>query len=292
MNEKVREKAILKVSYLSIIVNCFLSVFKLIAGIVGNSVAMISDAVHSISDVLSTFVVILGVKLSSKVSDEGHQYGHERLESVMSIVLAIMLLLVGFEIGQIGLKNIFNFKNIEIVMPGMITIVAAILSILLKEGMYWVTYLIGKKYNSSMLKADAWHHRSDALSSIASLIGIVGFRLGFVLLDSIASLIICLVIIKIAIDIFKESFDKLVDKSCNKEETDKIKNIIVNIKGVRTIDDLKTRIFGDKIYVDIEIGVDSYLTVLEGHGIAQNVHDKLEEEIKEIKHCMVHINPV
>lgn len=292
MDIKVRERAILKVSYLSIIINCFLSIFKLIAGIVGNSVAMVSDAVHSISDVLSTFIVILGVKLSSKVSDESHQYGHERLESVMSIILAIMLLLVGLEVGQVGLKNIINYKDTEILIPGIITIIAAILSILLKEGMYWVTYLTGKKYNSSMLKADAWHHRSDALSSVASLIGIVGSRLGFVLLDSIASLVICLVIIKIAVDIFIESFNKLVDKSCSKKENDKIRNIIINVKGVKTIDDLKTRVFGDKLYVDVEIGVDRNLTVLEGHNIAQNVHDKLEDEIKEIKHCMVHINPV
>ena len=291
MTEKDREKLILKVSYLSIAVNCFLSGFKLISGLLGHSVAMVSDAVHSISDVASTFIVILGVKLSNKISDEDHQYGHERLESVMSVVLAVMLLFVGIGIGEVGVKNIINYKNIEILTPGLITVIAAILSIVLKEGMYWITYIVGKKVQSSMLKADAWHHRSDALSSVGSLIGIIGARMGFILLDSIASLVICVIIVKISIDIFKESFEKLVDKSCDVKTKEEIKSEIQSIEGVKNIDDLKTRIFGDKIFVDVEISVDPLLTVKEGHDIAENVHNKVENLNEKIKHCLVHVNP-
>ena len=291
MEQLDREKLILKVSYLSIVVNCFLSCFKLVAGLLGNSVAMVSDAVHSISDVASTFIVILGVKLSNKISDDDHQYGHERLESVMSIVLAVMLLFVGLGIGEVGVENIINYKEIEILTPGLIAVIAAILSIALKEGMYWVTYLIGKKVQSSMLKADAWHHRSDALSSVGSLIGIVGARMGFLLLDSIASIVICVIIVKISIDIFKESFEKLVDKSCDTKTKEDIVTEIKKVNGVKSIDDLKTRIFGDKIFVDVEISVDPLLTVKEGHDIAENVHDNVEKLNDKIKHCLVHVNP-
>ena len=157
--------------------------------------------------------------------------------------------------------------------------------------MYWITYLVGKKVQSSMLKADAWHHRSVALSSVGSLIGIIGARMGFILLDSIASLVICVIIVKISIDIFKESFEKLVDKSCDVKTKEEIKSEIQSIEGVKNIDDLKTRIFGDKIFVDVEISVDPLLTVKEGHDIAENVHNKVENLNEKIKHCLVHVNP-
>jgi cation diffusion facilitator family transporter len=253
---------------------------------------MVSDAVHSLSDVLSTFVVILGVKLSSKLSDDDHQYGHERLESVMAIVLSIMLLVVGLEIGQVGVKNLINYKSVFIAIPSVINVIAAIVSILVKEMMYWVTYLVGKKVNSSMLKADAWHHRSDALSSVGSLIGVLGARYGYIWLDSVASLVICLFILKIAFDIFKESVDKLVDKACDKTTEKNLISVAKSVKGVEHVDDIKTRIFADKIYVDMEICVDGSLTVSQGHYIAENVHESVESFDSRIKHCTVHVNPI
>lgn len=289
-NKDDRENKILAVSYISIIANCFLSLFKLIAGLLGNSISMVSDAIHSISDVASTFVVIFGVKLSNKISDDDHQYGHERLESVMSIVLATMLLIVGLGIGETGIKNLFNYGALK--TPSLIALIAAIVSILVKEGMYWLTIIVAKQTKSSMLKADAWHHRSDALSSIGSLIGIIGARCGYIWTDSVASIIICIVIVKIALDIFKESFGKLVDKACDNDTKKKIYDKILNIDGVKNIDDLKTRMFADKIYVDVEIAVDGTLTVYEGHNIAQKVHDDIENLDDRIKHCMVHINPI
>lgn len=287
-----REKLILQVSYLSIFVNVLLSIFKFVAGIIGHSVAMISDAVHSLSDVLSTFVVIIGVKISNKVSDDNHQYGHERLESVMAIVLSILLLVVGLGIGKVGITNLLNYKTLVIDIPTRLTLVAALLSILVKEGMYWITLIISKKVNSSMLKADAWHHRSDALSSVGSLLGILGARHGYVWLDSLASIIICLFILKIAFDIFIDSVDKLVDKACNNEVVNKFNNIINSVDGVEQVDELKTRVFADKIYVDVEICVNGMLTVFEGHEIAENVHNAIEACDKSVKHCSVHVNPI
>lgn len=286
-----REKLILKVSYLSILVNCFLSIFKLLCGFFGNSISMISDGIHSLSDVLSTFIVIIGVKISQKVADKEHPYGHERLESAMSIVLAVLLLVVGLGIGERGFVNICNYKTLDIEEPAFINVIAAIISIITKEGMYWITYLVGKKVESSMLKADAWHHRSDALSSIGSLIGVVGAKY-FILTDSIASLVICLFILKVAFDIFKDAIDKLVDKACDDKLEQSIIKTMLSIKGVERVDELKTRQFADRIYVDTEIAVDGNLKVSEGHEIAQRVHDKVEQLDYKIKHCAVHVNPI
>lgn len=291
MGSKEREKLILSVSYLSIVINCLLSVFKLLSGYFGHSISMVSDGIHSLSDVLSTFIVILGVKLSSKSADKGHPYGHERLESAMSIVLAVLLLIVGLGIGQKGILNVINYQTLEIQEPGFVNIIAAIVSIITKEGMYWVTYLVGKKVDSSMLKADAWHHRSDALSSIGSLIGVVGARY-FILTDSIASIVICLFIIKIAVDIFRDAMSKLVDEACDAVLQEEIVNEILSIVGVEHIDDIKTRQFADKVYVDAEIAVDGNLRVVDGHEIAQKVHDSVEKLDLRIKHCTVHVNPV
>lgn len=291
MDSKEREKLILSVSYLSIVINCLLSVFKLLSGYFGHSISMVSDGIHSLSDVLSTFIVILGVKLSGKVADAGHPYGHERLESAMSIVLSVLLFVVGLGIGQKGIVTILNYQTIEIKEPAFINIVAAVVSIITKEAMYWVTFLVGKRVDSSMLKADAWHHRSDALSSIGSLIGVVGARY-FILTDSIASLVICLFIVKIAVDIFKDAMDKLVDRACDEVLQKSIMEEILSISGVEHIDDIKTRQFADKVYVDAEIAVDGNLRVVDGHAIAQKVHDNVEKLDLRIKHCTVHVNPV
>lgn len=291
MDIKERDKLILRIAYISIAVNCMLSIFKLIAGCFGNSIAMISDGIHSLSDVLSTFIVIIGVKISSKKEDKEHPYGHERLESVMSIILSVLLLVVGLGIGQRGILNILNYKNIKLEIPDNINIWAAVISIVIKEWMYWITYLTGKKVESSMLKADAWHHRSDAISSIGSLIGVVGAKY-FILSDSITSIVICLFIIKVSIDIFRESIDKLVDKACDENIQEKIKMSILKVEGVQHIDEIKTRQFADKIYVDTEIAVSGDLKVSDGHEIAQKVHDKVEGLDNKIKHCTVHVNPV
>lgn len=286
---KNNEKIAIKVSVISIILNCLLTLIKFISGVISKSSAMISDSVHSLSDVLSTFVVIIGVKISNKKADSDHPYGHERIECVSAIILSGMLFIIGALIGINGIKNVTNSSNL--VMPGVLALIASIISIISKEAMYQYTIRVSKKINSAALKADAWHHRSDALSSIGSFIGILGSRLGFKIFDPLASVIISLCIIKVSIDIFKDAIDKMVDKSCDKEVIDKVISVIEKNESVKNIDDIKTRKFGNKAYVDVEISVDENLLLKDAHKVAEEIHDSVENEINIVKHCMVHVNP-
>ena len=286
---KNNEKVAIKVSIISIILNCLLTLIKFISGVISKSSAMISDSVHSLSDVLSTFVVIIGVKISNKKADSDHPYGHERIECVSAIILSGMLFIIGALIGINGIKNVTNSSNL--VMPGVLALIASIISIISKEAMYQYTIRVSKKINSAALKADAWHHRSDALSSIGSFIGILGSRLGFKIFDPLASVIISLCIIKVSIDIFKDAIDKMVDKSCDKEVIDKVISVIEKNESVKNIDDIKTRQFGNKAYVDVEISVDENLLLKDAHKVAEEIHNSVENEINIVKHCMVHVNP-
>lgn len=286
------KKTAMRVSAVTIVWNVILSIFKLIAGIVGRSGAMISDAVHSASDVFSTIIVILGINIASRQSDEDHQYGHDRLECVAAILLAVVLFATGIGIGIGGINKIIAGTAGKDEVPGIIALLAAIASIVVKESMFWYTRSAAKKINSGALMADAWHHRSDALSSVGALIGIGGARLGFPVLDPIASVIICVFIVKAAYDIFKDAIDKMVDKSCDEETEEKMRQLIEKQTGVLKVDVLRTRLFGAKMYVDIEIAADGDITLREGHEIAQVVHDKVEEEFPLVKHCMVHVNPL
>lgn len=290
--EENMEKSIaMKVSAVSIIINIVLSLLKLLAGFIAHSGAMISDAVHSASDVFSTFIVIIGVHISNKKSDDEHQYGHERLECVASIILSVVLSATGIGIGLQGIEKILAGDYGKLQVPGMLALIAAIVSIMVKEWMYWYTRTAAKKINSSALMADAWHHRSDALSSIGAFIGILGARFGFPILDSAASVVICIFIEKAAYDIFKDSVDKMVDKSCDHETIDRMRTVIEKQEGVIRIDEMKTRLFGAKIYVDIEIAADGTKPLNETHQIAERVHDAIEAEFPMVKHCMVHVNP-
>lgn len=285
MNKKIA----IRVSVISIIVNIALTALKMAAGIVANSAAMLSDAVHSASDVLSTIVVIIGVNISGKNSDNEHQYGHERLECVASLILSIMLFMTGAGIGFDGVKDIINREELKI--PGTFALIAAVVSIAVKEWMFWFTIKASKKTKSDALRADAWHHRSDAFSSIGSFVGILGARMGFPVLDSVACVIICLLILKVSLEIFIDSVDKMVDKACTPETVERIRTLTLEQDGVMGIDVLRTRIFASKIYVDIEISADGTKPLNETHHIAETVHDILEADIPDIKHCMVHVNP-
>ena len=287
-----REQAIaMRVSTVSIIVNLALSLFKLIAGIAAHSGAMVSDAVHSASDVFSTFIVMIGVTISGKESDKEHPYGHERLECVASLLLAMVLALTGLGIGKTGVEKILGGEAAGLAVPGLLALIAAVSSVAVKEWMYWYTRAAAKKINSGALMADAWHHRSDALSSLGAFIGILGSRMGYPILDPIASLVICLFILKAAYDIFQDALAKMVDKACPEEVVDRMREIILAQEGVEGIDDIKTRLFGAKMYVDVEISVDGDKTLRAAHEIANRVHDAIEDAFPEVKHCMVHENP-
>ncbi|MCD7882972.1 MAG: cation diffusion facilitator family transporter [Lachnospiraceae bacterium] len=280
-----------KVSAVSIAGNVFLSAFKFIAGVLGHSSAMVSDAVHSLSDVITTVIALIGVKIAKRGADAGHPYGHERFECVSSIILSGLLLATGLGIGMTGMKTILSGDYADLAIPGVLPLAAAIVSIVSKEAMFWYTRSCAQKMHSSVFMADAWHHRSDALSSIGSLIGVAGARAGFPVLDSVASVVICLFILKVAVDIFRDAVRKLTDTACDENYTEQVRAYIARQEGVRRIDLLQTRMFGEKVYVDVEIAVDAHMDLEDAHAIAERVHTGLENTFDNIKHVMVHVNP-
>lgn len=288
---KTNEQIAMPVLWGTLIGNILLTAFKLFAGFFANSAAMVSDAVHSLSDVVAELIVMAGIKLSNQKSDKEHPYGHERIECVAGVILAFILFLVGGLIGWSGLRKTMSGNYGDLAVPGVLALIAAVVSIVVKEVMYWYAILAAKKINSVSLKASAWHHRSDALSSVGSFAGIFGARSGFPILDSVASIVISVFIIKVAFSIFKESMDKMIDTSCADSVVDEMRNIVLAQDSVLTVDKMATRLFGDKIYVDVEIGVDGCATLNAAHDVAQRVQDAVEAEFPNIKHCMVHMNP-
>lgn len=285
------EKIVKQISSVGIAGNVALSAFKLFAGIYGHSGAMVSDAVHSLSDVFATLIAFIGVRLSKKSADDDHPYGHERFECVASLLLGTVLLLTGLAIGKSGLGNILSGDYTSLAVPGTIALVAAVVSIVVKEAMFWYTRHYAKLLNSSAFMADAWHHRSDAFSSVGSLIGIGGSMLGFHVLDPLASVIICVCILKVAVDIIKDSVRKMLDTSCGENYDNTLKNYIAAQDGVKSVDSLHSRMFGNKVYIDLEISVDRDLPLHEAHDIADRVHDNVEKNFSNIKHIMIHVNP-
>lgn len=280
-----------KLSLVGIIGNVFLSAFKFIAGIMGNSSAMVSDAVHSLSDVFATFIAFLGVRFGRREADASHPYGHERIESLAAIVLGLILLVTGVGIGWVGLEKILagNYESLPI--PGMIALVAAIVSIAVKEGMFWYTRHWARVIRSSAFEADAWHHRSDAMSSIGALVGVGGSMLGYPVLDPIASVVICLFILKQGISIIYDALKKMLDTSCGEQFEEEVRQLVDAENQVEHIDMLRTRMFGDKVYIDMEIAIDGSVQLTDAHAIAERVHDDIEHAFPEVKHVMIHVNP-
>lgn len=281
----------MRVSVVSIAVNLALSVIKLIAGLVAKSGAMVSDAVHSASDVFSTLVVIVGVRLAGKQPDKEHPYGHERMECVASVILAVVLAATGAGIGMSGIEKIASPDKYDLAVPGVLALIAAVVSVIVKEAMFHYTRRAARQINSGALMADAWHHRSDALSSVGSFAGILGARMGFPILDPLASVIICVFIEKAAVEIFMDAVNKMIDKACPEETVEQMREVILGTEGVLGIDELKTRLFGSKIYVEVEILMDAAKTLVEAHDTAEAVHDAIEGAFPDVKHCMVHVNP-
>ena len=289
MDPKQHEKVAVGVSTVTIVINLTLAGFKFLAGFLARSGAMISDAVHSASDVLATLIVILGVKLAGRDADRSHPYGHERLECVAALILAVILGATGLGIGWSGIRKITGGG--ELAVPGLLALIAAVVSIVVKEAMFWYTWLAAKRINSSALKAEAWHHRSDALSSVGSFTGILGARLGFPALDPVASVVICLFILKAAWDILSDALGKMTDHACPPAMEQEMAEAILAQPGVLGLDTLNTRLFGDRVYVDVEIQADGDLPLKVTHATAQAVHDTLERQFPQVKHCMVHVNP-
>lgn len=284
-------RIIRKLSQVGILGNVLLAAFKLFAGIIGKSGAMVSDAVHSLSDVFATVVAYFGVLLSRQEEDARHPYGHERLECVASLVLGLILAGTGIGIGYAGIRKLL-FERDAVDVPTMLPLIAAVVSIVVKESMFWYTMYYAKKMNSSAFKADAWHHRSDAISSVGSFIGIGLAKLGFPFMDPVASLIICILILKVAYDIIKDAIAKMLDTSCGEDFEQKLRSFILEQPGVEQIDLLHTRQFGNKIYMDLEIAVNRDISLVDAHAIAERVHQNIETNYPNVKHVMIHVNPL
>ena len=288
MDEK---KTVRRVTAVGIAGNIVLVIFKLYAGIAGKSEAMVSDAVHSFSDVFATVVAYIGVRVSRKAPDSDHPYGHDRFECLASMILGLILCGTGIGIGVSGAKTVIagNYSSLEV--PGTVALIAAAVSIAVKEAMFWYTRHYAKKIGSSAFMADAWHHRSDALSSVGSLVGIAFAKNGFPVMDSVACVIICLMILKVGFDILKDAVSKMLDTSCGEDWDREMTAFILSQPGVDAVDSLLSRKFGDRIYLDVEIAVDGALSLNEAHKIAEDVHNVVEKEYPRIKHIMIHENP-
>ncbi|GAA0181834.1 cation diffusion facilitator family transporter [Clostridium sediminicola] len=277
-----------KIGKTTIVLNLLLAFVKITIGYLGKSAAVVADGFHSLSDIFTTIGVVIGIKYAVKPEDKEHPYGHEKIEPLITKILAIFLFVTAIFIFY---NSILNINNGNYPRPLAITLFVAALSVIIKEWMYRYTKKGGKLIGSSALVADAWHHRADAFSSIGVLLGAFIARYGHPIFDPIVSIIISIIIIKIASKLFLNSANELMDCSADDEAIDLIVNYITNVEGVIKIDDLKTRKHGNKLYVDVEISVNKNTTFCDAHNIAETVHVGIENNIDTVKHCMVHVNP-
>lgn len=271
--------------------NIVLAAFKLFAGVFGHSAAMVSDAVHSLSDVFATAIAYAGVRIAGRAADESHPYGHERFESLASLALGIILVATGLGIGWASVQAIASGSYLAAEAPGALALAAAVVSIAVKEGMFWYTRHWARVLDSSAFLADAWHHRSDALSSVGALLGIGGAMLGLPICDPLASIAICAVILKVAFDVLRDAVDKMIDTPCSASFEADVRACIEEQAGVVRIDGLRTRRFGNKVYADVEIAVDGALALRDAHAVAEAAHDAVERRFANVKHIMIHENP-
>lgn len=290
MNNHERNNQAQKTFFITFLVNAALMLFKLFAGIFGRSGAMISDAIHTLTDLGTTVIAMLGVKFASKDSDESHPYGHEKIESLAGLLLAVVLLIAAFSIGKAGIFELFAGKS-QATVPGVIALFAAAASVLTQGAMFWYAYKTSKRLDSAALLADSYHHLSDALSSVGTFIGIGLARFGVWFADAAASLLICALIVYASYVIAKNCINQLIDAAPPQEENEQIKAAVLSVEGVLCIDAFRCRMHGNRLYVDIEIAVDKCETFASAHQICENVHEALETAFVKILHCTVHANP-
>lgn len=276
----------LKVSQVAIAGNIALALFKGFAGIVGHSSAMLSDAIHTATDVISTFVLMVGIRLSNRKADSSYPYGYERMENIAAMILAMILAMAGIGVGVSGLEKVWT-GNYGQAIPGVLALVAAVVSILMKEGMYWYMRAAAQKVRSSALMADAWHQRSDALSSVGSFVGVLGARLGMPALDPLASLLICGFILHTAWDIFREAVSKVTDQAACSDTCDAIAEVIQKARGVQGLSQLRTRLFGERVYVEADVYADGSLPLHRADALEADVQLAVEAAFPQVKRCRV-----
>lgn len=290
-----REKEIYKVTLCGGAVNLLLLVFKFVAGVTAHSSAMIADAVHSLSDFVTDIVVIAFVRISGKPQDEDHEYGHGKYETFATALIGAALLIVGVGIFADSASGIVGFMRGErLEAPGMLAFVAALVSVLSKEAVYRYTVIQGRRLNSKAVIANAWHHRSDALSSVGTMAGIGGaIFLGdtWRVLDPLAALVVSLFIIRVAWQLVKPSIDELLEKSLPKDMEDSITAVILSFKGVRSPHHLRTRYIGNTIAIEVHIRLDGSMTLNEAHDITKGIEAALKEKFGERTHIGIHMEP-
>jgi cation diffusion facilitator family transporter len=287
----MKKNLALKVSYLNIFSNIVLAISKTTIGFIAHSSALLNDGINNAGDVVSSIIAMIGISAASKESDEDHQYGHERMESVAAILLSGIIMVVGFGLLVDGISTIITGSYHDSPLPGVLAVIAAIVSIVIKQCMFLYTRWAGKKTDSSALMASAWDSQSDVLATTGGLIGILASRLGYPIADSIAAIIISLFIIRVGIEIFRDGIYKMVDHACPEKTVEEIRLIILDQEGVKGIDLLRTRRFGSRAYVDVEISAEGSQSLVEAHCIAERVHHAIETSFPQVKHCMVHVNP-
>ena len=297
MNKEVnREKEIYKLTLWGSLVNFLLLVFKFVAGFVGNSAAMIADAVHSLSDFITDIIVILFVRVSSMPKDENHHYGHGKYETLATAIIGVVLFAVGVGILVNAVETIIDFfHGKELAAPNIWALGAAAVSIVFKEALYQYTVYKGKNLNSNALMANAWHHRSDALSSIGTLLGISGAMfLGekWRVLDPIAAFLVSIFILKVAIELTKASLEELLEKSLPKKTQEKILNIIHSFPEVKSPHNLRTRHIGSNIAIEFHIRMDGNLSLNEVHEITKRMENALKAEFGPLTHIGIHMEPI
>lgn len=296
MTTNDRERNIYRVTLMGSVVNVILLVFKFIAGILGGSAAMIADAVHSLSDFLTDIVVIAFVRISSKPEDEDHDYGHGKYETLATSIIGLALLMVGLYIFYNGARQIWDVMHgAEIEQPGLVALIAAIVSILLKEWTYRFTVSVGKKVESQAVIANAWHHRSDALSSIGTAIGIGGAILlgkGWAVLDPVAALVVSVFIVKTALGLLSTSSGELLEKSLPKEVEKKIVDIVESEPEVSEVHHLCTRRIGNNIAIEMHIRMPGEISLKDSHTRASNIERKLRQHFGEHTHINLHVEPL
>ena len=278
-----------KVTLITILLNIGLTILKILAGILGNSTAIIADGLHSASDIITSIGILIGNKISRKPRDDEHQYGHEKAESLVSFILAAVLIIVALKIGYDGVKELFNIN--DILIPNALPLIVALISIGGKEYQYQITIRVAKRINSSSLKADAWHHRSDALSSIAAFVGIGGAMLGFKILDPIASIIVAIVVVKVGANILKSACNELMDSSISKQDICEIESLVDKDDEIYGIKDFKSRKYGSVAYIDMSIFIDKSKTLEEAHDIADNLEHSIISNLNYIKEINIHTEP-